>query len=561
MLQTLKNNNYEHPLYQNLILNHIQLQNVYKNIENVLKGEETSDVKEAPPIDPMDIINQIEDIQKETMKTVQNNDSNDKHQTIDKARDYLNKLQRTQASNQSYLGNYIEWSATYLSDTHPLVPTTIIVYISLIHGIDSYFQIKECNLLYQLSRWGALVIMVLYLTAIGYKVSKFRSRPALFLKQFWTNWVVFILLAVQMSLPPVPCYFGDSQYIVAVATVILIIFALGLSFYASPWTKRYLSKWFGGKKWYSKPFGIDGFDQNQDEKEVVITMMPEIFIESKPNKPVHYINEIEFDVNDNQEIEIIGVKLNDIQDINFDELTRDKEMKFAQKINNYMDQNIDGDREEDLKTESGENKYEEPDDDKNNDGQLEHVSILIDKENNLNKKIDNIISIKDKAKDAYDKASAFIAVHDEVDNECIQYNEEQRNYIKFNNGEYCKKIRIFSKRAVENDNIQQIIGIQLTTNHDSLYIIGSEQLKLSENMHEYWVDRKLIDPYSENGDKNEYALVQITKYMRKDGKVVGLSFAFIVVHDAAQIIKEEENMNEQGLMSSDDDEWTPMLQR
>ena len=49
-------------------------------------------------------------------------------------------------------------------------------------------------------------------TWIGHKVSKYRRNMRLFVRNFWRNWIVFLLLlTVQLSFPPVPCYFKDGD--------------------------------------------------------------------------------------------------------------------------------------------------------------------------------------------------------------------------------------------------------------------------------------------------------------------------------------------------------------
>ena len=97
--------------------------------------------------------------------------------------------------------NITSWSTSYLSDVHPLVPATIVLHTTMINFIHTYIDTKECNIIYTWSKWSVSFLMIFYLTWIGYRCSKFLSKPKLFIYNFWNTWVVFVLLlTIQLSL-------------------------------------------------------------------------------------------------------------------------------------------------------------------------------------------------------------------------------------------------------------------------------------------------------------------------------------------------------------------------
>ena len=109
-----------------------------------------------------------------------------------------------QSRNQSKIDNFVCWSSSYLSDCHPLVPQTIVLYSSLNNFIISYFG-NQCNDFNISLNWILLIIILIYLTWIGHKVSKYKSNFILFFYQFCTNYIVLILLlAIQTGMPPFP---------------------------------------------------------------------------------------------------------------------------------------------------------------------------------------------------------------------------------------------------------------------------------------------------------------------------------------------------------------------
>merc|ERR1719361_189061 len=69
------------------------------------------------------------------------------------------------------------------------------------------------------------ILCIGYLTFIGWKVSIFKKNPRAFIKQFWFQWLLFgILLTVQLTIPPMPCYFNNDGSIVLLVGFILLGF-------------------------------------------------------------------------------------------------------------------------------------------------------------------------------------------------------------------------------------------------------------------------------------------------------------------------------------------------
>merc|ERR1712228_121221 len=91
------------------------------------------------------------------------------------------------------------------------------MYTMLSNAIDKYVETEECDPMYEVTRWMIFILCIIYLTFIGWKVSIFKKNPRAFIKQFWFQWLLFaILLTVQLTIPPMPCYFNNAAIIVKI---------------------------------------------------------------------------------------------------------------------------------------------------------------------------------------------------------------------------------------------------------------------------------------------------------------------------------------------------------
>merc|ERR1712228_937924 len=104
------------------------------------------------------------------------------------------------------------------------------MYTMLSNAIDKYVETEECDPLYEVTRWMIFILCIIYLTFIGWKVSVFKKNPRAFIRQFWFQWILFvILLTVQLTIPPMPCYFNNDGSIVLLAGFGLLGFVILIS--------------------------------------------------------------------------------------------------------------------------------------------------------------------------------------------------------------------------------------------------------------------------------------------------------------------------------------------
>ena len=540
---TDKNDN---KLSQSLIQNNELLKTIQQNIKYALSDDESDigKVQDLEPIKPIDLVSHIKELQQESIKTIKSNNVSDKNQTIDKTQDLLTKLKQTKANNQSTTENIILSATSYLSDTHPLVPAVLILYVSIINNLQQYFNVKQCDAMYQMLQWFVLIIMMLYLTLIGWRISKFRSRPTLFFKEFWSNYVIFILLVtIQTSFPPLPCYIHNKQYITMIATILSAIFAVIMILIKSPWAKYYYSKCVKGKTYYSKPHGIYKFDS--DETGANVVSLPDMIIESKSGEPGYYINKIEFNPGNKYGIEIVSLELNG-SDENFDGSVKDKQNEYEMRVINYMDSNQQDqnknvpneDTKEEMDSNGGKDDEKDEDEDQEEhkydiiDVEIENTENIIDKKYDINQKIERMKSYENEAKSLYGAASGFVALDKDNKNEDeTKFDLNNANWIHFRKDECCTKVTIFSKKNMRNKQIETIIGLRFTTNKNNEYCLGKKILDLNDDVKKYRVDSYLIDPNLEDNDYKEYALAQITCYKDQHNEsIIGVSFAFIVMN-------------------------------
>ena len=150
--------------------------------------------------------NKIELLGLEAMDLVETTDVVSKNAVVKNTQEMLRKVKGAKAEDETTFGNLLMWSGSYLADNYPMTPTAILFYVSAINWADSYFSGSECDLIYQIVRYLLLVISLGYLTLMGYRTSTAMNFSE-FVRTFWVNWVVFILMIMTlMALPPVSCY-------------------------------------------------------------------------------------------------------------------------------------------------------------------------------------------------------------------------------------------------------------------------------------------------------------------------------------------------------------------
>lgn len=299
---------------QSFIQNQERLTTTRNNIEIVL-SESGEELKELEPLEIVFKMGQLED---DTIDTIKSSDSNGKYIALDRLQHMLAKLKKIKAENQTKFDNLLVWSTSFLSDQFPLVPHMLIVYTSLTNIIDSNFDVDQCDTVYVISRWTILGVIVLYLTYIGYKISKFRGYPLLFLRTFFLNYVVLLLMmVVQLSFPPISCYY-QINWIGFAGVIGIVTLAVLLWLWSKPIIKYYCYKGVGNviklNKWQSKPFMIEGVDQSSDVQWIYHPS--ESVMITKPDEPIPYISAIYYKVNDGL-LNITKIDLNGSGDIDY----------------------------------------------------------------------------------------------------------------------------------------------------------------------------------------------------------------------------------------------------
>ena len=127
--------------------NQQRLSDTTTNIQRILTDSDEALV-ELSVIPSIEIINQIDELETESTKTIEDNNKDDKNDTIDKLQHTLINLKRVKARNQSKFDNLLGWSTSYLADKYPTIPTMILGYSALIDIIDANLKTDECNLLH-----------------------------------------------------------------------------------------------------------------------------------------------------------------------------------------------------------------------------------------------------------------------------------------------------------------------------------------------------------------------------------------------------------------------------
>ena len=385
---------------------------------------------------------------------------------------------------------------------------------------------------------------------------------------FYKNWVVFVLLlAVQTSLPPIACYFNenDAKFIKLSGVILMVIFAVLSSLWRSPWFQYYYSRFIRSNLYRSKPYGVKDFDV--DTKEAV--WIPERVFRSKPNT-LNYIKEIMYDVNDNHEISILGVKLHGFEDVDFDGSQKERENKFAENIEKHLkyteiDQEIEEelDEEEEKKEDIvDEDQNDDEDDDKDDEEKEETKENIVDeKVRKLGEEIDQKIEKGEEIINNLKNITDFINRHRNTE----ENQSLQGKSIKFKKNEFCTKVIMFSTKSVDTGDTEKIIGVQFITNvHKSSQnnpnAIGLTHGKNTANG--TIIQTHIIDP----GTTKTRALAQIACFADDDNQIKGLAFTFAEIfistptsnHDHDENTDQLEIMVDNGEDDTNDEEQGTM---
>ena len=214
-------------------------------MEDILNSNINSSEFTSIPLSCHEVRAKIIELEKETIFAIQCGDSKTKNHIIEEIQAMLREIRSIPASNSCPsklqcwkccdFSNFINNATCYLFhfvDHYPLILPIVFVYVSLLtlmELIEEHFNftVNECNTTYQLTRWGLLMVSLLYLTVMGYMTSSADSIKV-FIQRFWKNWIVFILLVmVTVTFPPLKCYLKTSGIVMLMGFGLVGLIAMG----------------------------------------------------------------------------------------------------------------------------------------------------------------------------------------------------------------------------------------------------------------------------------------------------------------------------------------------
>ena len=319
--------------------NQQQLSDIKTNIERILTDSD-EELIELSVIPAIEIINQIDELEEESTKTIENNTKTDKNDTIDKIQQTLGNLKRIKAKNQNKFDNILTWTTSYLADQYPLIPTMILAHSALVDIIDSNLKTNECNLGFVISRWIALFVIMLYLTVMGYKISKFRCRMWMFIRHFYMNWFIFIILmAIQTSVPPLPCYYAE-RVIGIIGIITAVIVALSMWLWRKPRVQHEFYKRFGTDKVISEPLTVKDTDDTEWEHH------PYERLTASKAENVPYISAVYYNEDKDKGIKIFKVDIKGYSDFDFAKSENKRQHEMKDKLNQHLENNEEKEEED-----------------------------------------------------------------------------------------------------------------------------------------------------------------------------------------------------------------------
>jgi len=487
-----KHENQQLPIcMKNLDTFKILINNAALSIANMIADDEhQSELQSVPTIEILAEINEMEE--KSTNNIKQNQIANKNHQLV-QLQEMVGKLKRVKAKRESNFANVSEWSSTYLCDRYPIVAQSILVYTSLIHALDSYLAHEECDEVFLISRWCMLGVMLVYITWIGYKTSQYRSSWTLFLATFWFQYFVFaLIITLQLSLPPLPCYTGNVSYIPMTALIIIVLIVVSMSLAASPTVRYHVYERCSRNVWYSKP--IQTADANLEG--VGMNEFPDIVTND-------YIDQIEYKYVADVGLKIVSVKLAGMTETIIGKREQTEEIaQYAVKQTERIQKGLDvvGEVKEKVDeykgkdhTKEEEEKEEVAADDAENDEEEEAKEVVDEDENN--------------------------------EEETEEVGEKNKR-ITFQKGEYCTKAIVYCKKNLLNEQVSQIMAMELITNQNAKGYVMGMLGKVGDREHDDLcvAEAKLIKPSQSAGD-SEFALSRILCYDH-NGCITGVQMAF-----------------------------------
>ena len=175
---------------------------------------------------------------------------------------------------------------------------------------------------------------------------------------------------------------------------------------------------------------------------------------------------------------------------------------------------------------NNEKKGEDEDEDEDqNEEEKDDEKLEIVVSNTVNETMNDTIEEIKSGLSGIDKGIDFVKDHVNVGNDANEYkSNDGGNVIRFRENEWCKKLITFYMKDIRTDEANQIIGIEFTTNKNTHYLLGNNQLQSSEDRMQKMVASKIEDPMKYRKDGEHCGLCKIGCINDDNGFVSALSY-------------------------------------
>eukprot|EP01084_Bolivina_argentea_P180996 312654_1 len=158
----------------------------------------------------LEIEAQFNTLSQKRIHQIRNDDLSGKNMTIKSQKQMIQKSKKTLATNETKSKLSIKYYASYLSDEYPLIGPNIIAYNTFIANIDRFLEYTQCDIEFQITTWCAILIVGMCMTYIGY-LNSTKNSFCSFLKEFYINYLVLLLLIGLTTETPLICYMDRSS--------------------------------------------------------------------------------------------------------------------------------------------------------------------------------------------------------------------------------------------------------------------------------------------------------------------------------------------------------------